>query len=165
MSFSLLNFQQEPQMDFYAKKTPQNNQAIGLNPTTKESISDDSMSFYDSDEKIRNLSIKPFRSIKRKKHVFDGDLKFLDLISKEIHIEFNEESQKSIIKKDENYNKEILLPKKSTQKKSKWTCEENEIFYKAIAIFGTDFSLIQTCLPTKTRKEIKVIFFHLSDFI
>lgn len=159
MSFSLLNFPTQTPMDLYAKMNPINNQVIGLN-TTKESIFDESMSFSDFDEsKIKNLSIKPLRTIKRRKHVFDPDLKILDIISKEIHLEFNEENQKAnAIKKDENYTKEILLPKKCAHKQYKWSYEENEMFYKAIDIFGTDFSLIQTCLPAKTRKEIKVIF-------
>ena len=37
----------------------------------------------------------------------------------------------------------------------KWTEEENKLFYKAIELFGLDFSMIEIVLKKRTRDEIK----------
>ena len=37
----------------------------------------------------------------------------------------------------------------------KWTEEENKLFYKAIELFGLDFSLFEIVLKKRTREEIK----------
>ena len=37
----------------------------------------------------------------------------------------------------------------------KWTEEENKLFYKAIELFGLDFSMIEIVLKKRTREEIK----------
>ena len=37
----------------------------------------------------------------------------------------------------------------------KWTEEENQLFYKAIELFGLDFSMIEIVLKKRTREEIK----------
>ena len=37
----------------------------------------------------------------------------------------------------------------------KWTEEENKLFYKALELFGLDFSMIEIVLKKRTREEIK----------
>ena len=37
----------------------------------------------------------------------------------------------------------------------KWTEEENKLFYKAIELFGLDFSMIEIILKKRSREEIK----------
>ena len=45
--------------------------------------------------------------------------------------------------------------KRRKEKSEKWHPEETEKFYKALQIFGTDFSIISKLLPGRTRKQIK----------
>ena len=40
-------------------------------------------------------------------------------------------------------------------KAEKWTAEDTEFFFQALAQFGTDFSLIQRLFPGRTRRQIK----------
>lgn len=41
-------------------------------------------------------------------------------------------------------------------KTDKWSDEENEKFYMAISIYGTDFALVSSLFgPSKTREQIK----------
>lgn len=44
---------------------------------------------------------------------------------------------------------------KKKEKSEKWLPEETEKFYKALQIFGTDFSIIMKLLPGRSRKQIK----------
>eukprot|EP01028_Stygiella_incarcerata_P007632 TRINITY_DN31766_c0_g1_i4.p1 TRINITY_DN31766_c0_g1~~TRINITY_DN31766_c0_g1_i4.p1 ORF type:complete len:105 (+),score=24.35 TRINITY_DN31766_c0_g1_i4:175-489(+) len=37
----------------------------------------------------------------------------------------------------------------------KWTSEETERFFKALHVYGTEFSLIETMFPGRTRRQIK----------
>ena len=41
------------------------------------------------------------------------------------------------------------------EKSKKWSPEETEKFYKALQIFGTDFSILMKLLPGRSRKQIK----------
>lgn len=41
----------------------------------------------------------------------------------------------------------------------KWSSEETEKFYVALQMFGTDFSMIESLLPKRTRKQVKVLIF------
>jgi hypothetical protein len=40
-------------------------------------------------------------------------------------------------------------------KPTKWKKEDTELFYKAIEQFGTDFTLIQSLFPGRTRRQVK----------
>jgi len=50
---------------------------------------------------------------------------------------------------------EKTIKTKRKEKSEKWSLEETEKFYKALQIFGTDFSIIVKLLPGRTRKQIK----------
>jgi len=45
---------------------------------------------------------------------------------------------------------------RTREKSKRWTPEETEQFYEALSKFGTDFSLVQTAMPGRTRKMIKL---------
>jgi len=45
--------------------------------------------------------------------------------------------------------------RRKKEKSEKWSQEETDKFYKALQIFGTDFSIIAKLLPGRTRKQIK----------
>ncbi|KAI8096239.1 uncharacterized protein BX664DRAFT_323439 [Halteromyces radiatus] len=40
----------------------------------------------------------------------------------------------------------------------KWSNQEKDQFYQGLARYGTDFDLIATLIPTRSRKEIKLMF-------
>jgi len=44
---------------------------------------------------------------------------------------------------------------KNINHSEKWTEEETKKFYRAIELFGTDFSLITKLFPTRNRNQIK----------
>jgi len=46
--------------------------------------------------------------------------------------------------------------RKKKERSEKWQPEETEKFYRALQIFGTDFSFIADLLSGRTRKQIKV---------
>ena len=77
-----------------------------------------------------------------------------------INKKYNEEHYKNISPKEtvfvNNEEKVInslsFLDKKPTKK---WTEEENKLFYKAIEMFGLDFSFLEIVLKKRTREEIK----------
>lgn len=50
---------------------------------------------------------------------------------------------------------EVKEKVKRKEKSEKWLPEETEKFYKALQIFGTDFSIIMKLLPGRSRKQIK----------
>ena len=52
-------------------------------------------------------------------------------------------------------DKESRRGKRRREKAEKWLPEETEKFYKALQIFGTDFSIIMKLLPGRSRKQIK----------
>lgn len=37
----------------------------------------------------------------------------------------------------------------------KWTDEENDIFFKALSMYGTDFSMISVLFPHRDRRHIR----------
>eukprot|EP00826_Nyctotherus_ovalis_P043612 TRINITY_DN4611_c0_g1_i1.p1 TRINITY_DN4611_c0_g1~~TRINITY_DN4611_c0_g1_i1.p1 ORF type:complete len:265 (+),score=59.04 TRINITY_DN4611_c0_g1_i1:229-1023(+) len=56
---------------------------------------------------------------------------------------------------EEVRNKESSRGRRRKEKSEKWLPEETERFYKALQIFGTDFSIIVRLLPGRSRKQIK----------
>ena len=77
-----------------------------------------------------------------------------------INKKYNEEHSKNIsametvfVNNDEKVvNSLSFIDIKPTKK---WTDEENKLFYKAIELFGLDFSMIEIVLKKRTRAEIK----------
>ena len=77
-----------------------------------------------------------------------------------INKKYNEEHYKNIspietvfVNNEEKViNSLSFLDKKPTKK---WTEEENKLFYKAIEMFGLDFSFLEIVLKKRTREEIK----------
>ena len=77
-----------------------------------------------------------------------------------INKKYNEEHYKNIspietvfVNNEEKViNSLSFLNKKPTKK---WTEEENKLFYKAIEMFGLDFSFLEIVLKKRTREEIK----------
>ena len=77
-----------------------------------------------------------------------------------INKKYNEEHYKNILpietifvsNEEKAVNSLSFLNIKPTKK---WTEEENELFYKAIELFGLDFSFLEIVLKKRTREEIK----------
>ena len=54
--------------------------------------------------------------------------------------------------------------KKQKQRSEKWSKDETEKFYKALQIFGTDFSMIEKLLPNRSRRQIKVLLYMHMEY-
>jgi hypothetical protein len=68
---------------------------------------------------------------------------------------FREEEQKLVIVENNKPYKLTSMSFRTKNHTAKWTADETRKFYKAIEIFGADFSLIAQLFPTRNRDQIK----------
>jgi hypothetical protein len=68
---------------------------------------------------------------------------------------FREEEQKLVIVENKKPYKLTSMSFRTKNYTAKWTAEETRKFYKAIEIFGADFSMIAKLFPTRNRDQIK----------
>jgi hypothetical protein len=66
-----------------------------------------------------------------------------------------EEKEKLIIVEDKKAYKLTSMSFRTKNHTPKWTAEETRKFYKAIEIFGADFSMIAKLFPNRNRDQIK----------
>jgi hypothetical protein len=66
-----------------------------------------------------------------------------------------EEEQKLVIVENKKPYKLTSMSFRTKNHTAKWTVDETRKFYKAIEIFGADFSMIAKLFPTRNRDQIK----------
>ena len=97
------------------------------------------------------------RKIKRRIKMENGKIVYEAI---DIGTKLNEENEKDIIPKEivyesNNENINSLSYLKDKIKPKKWSEEETNQFYKAIKLFGLDFSFLEIVLKPRIREEIK----------
>ena len=140
-----------------------NNKSILLNKKRKNSlITLRTLSNNKSQSSITNNLNSPneeyIKSIKPKVVMINGKISIekpdIGLINKQ----YNDNLNKSLfpLEEIEDNNKKISsLSFKKINHCNKWKEEETNIFYKAIEVFGLDFSFLEIVLFPRTRNEIK----------
>ena len=140
-----------------------NNKSILLNKKRKNSlITLRTLSNNKSQSSITNNLNSPneeyIKSIKPKVVMKNGKISIekpdIGLINKQ----YNDNLNKSLfpLEEIEDNNKKISsLSFKKINHCNKWKEEETNIFYKAIEVFGLDFSFLEIVLFPRTRNEIK----------
>lgn len=93
--------------------------------------------------------------------VVDGaivyDEKFLAAISLPSPTTDNLEQELEYVDEDDENGKHLTSATYSTKAKgsNRWNQSETDLFYEALSMCGTDFSMIQTLFPYRTRAQIK----------
>ena len=67
------------------------------------------------------------------------------------------EQELEYVDEDDEQGKHLTSATYSTKAKSsnRWNAAETDLFYDALAMCGTDFSMVQTLIPHRTRAQIK----------
>ena len=97
------------------------------------------------------------KSLKPKIVIINGKMTIekpdISLLNKQ----YNEENYKNNIQIQQldQIKKVTSLSFKKIQPRKKWSESETKLFYKAIEIFGLDFSFLEILLKTRSRLEIK----------
>lgn len=67
------------------------------------------------------------------------------------------EQELEYVDEDDEHGKHLTSATYSTKAKgsNRWNAAETDLFYEALAMCGTDFSMVQTLIPHRTRAQIK----------
>lgn len=92
--------------------------------------------------------------------VVDGAIVYDEKFSAAINLKNNIadlEQELEYIDEDDENGKHLTSATYSTKAKgsNRWNSAETELFYEALSMCGTDFSMIQTLIPQRTRAQIK----------
>lgn len=77
------------------------------------------------------------------------------VVSANAHPEEEGEREVTTVENHVFSSKVTSLSFKKREKSTRWTEEDTEKFYTALAKYGSDFSLIEREIPTRTRKQLK----------
>ncbi|KAL1213551.1 hypothetical protein V5N11_000623 [Cardamine amara subsp. amara] len=73
----------------------------------------------------------------------------------EFGIESSKNQEATVIKQDSPINYQMYMNKTS---RSRWSKQNNELFYEGIQEFGSNLSMVQQLFPDRTREQMKLKF-------
>ena len=137
-----------------------NDNINGAEPTKKKTVKKNKNITPNTNSTIKKFEDRNqyIKSIKPRVVIINGKITIekpdVGLINKQ----YNEELNKNLIPLESSNNSEKKITSLSyikTNHSNKWTEEETKLFYKALEMFGLDFSFIEIVLKPRTRGEIK----------